>query len=134
MDILFKIMLFLHLTSLGVGATANVAMPLLGRQLATGTPAAKPSLGAIAGQISLYSRWAFGVLIVTGIAMMFMRYNGDAAGLGVWFMVKMALVLVLFVGIVLSVVAPTAIKPPVLGMIMRVALLGVIASAVLTFG
>ena len=82
MDILFKIMLFLHLTSLGVGATANVAMPLLGRQLATGAPAAKPSLGAIAGQISLYSRWAFGVLIVTGIAMLFMRYNGDVAGLG----------------------------------------------------
>lgn len=133
MDMLFKIMLFLHLTGLAVGTTASVAMPLLGRQLATGAPAAKPALAAIAGQILIYSRIAFGVLVVTGIAMLAMRYNGDVLALGSWFEVKLALVIAVFVAMMVSIVAPNAVKPRVLGVAIKLAMLGIVASAVMTF-
>jgi protoporphyrinogen IX oxidase len=133
MDMLFKIMLFLHLTSLAVGTTATVAMPLLGRQLATGSPQAKPALGAIAGRIQAYSRGAFGILVVSGIAMLYLRYGGDATALGPWFAVKLALAVVVFAVMVITSVAPGRVKPQVMGMISRFALLGVIASAVMAF-
>ena len=133
MDILFKIALFLHLTSMAVGVTASVAMPLLGRQLATGAPAAWPALAAVAGRILRYSRVAFGVLVVTGIAMLFICYNGDVYALGIWFHLKLALVVVLIAAVVLSAAAPKAVKPQVLGTITRLVMLGIIGCAVLAF-
>jgi len=133
MDMLFKIMLFLHLTGLAVGTTATVAMPLLGRQLATGAPAAKPALGAIAGQIMVYSRAAFGVMVASGIVMLWIRYNGDVMALGPWFELKLALVVLVFAAMIVSIAAPKAIKPQVLGTVMRLAILGIVASAVMAF-
>ncbi len=133
MDLLFKVMLFLHLAGLAVGTTATVAMPLLGRQLATAAPAAKPALGAVAGKILLYSRLAFGVLIVTGVAMVFLRFNGDFAALGPWFHLKMALVLVVLAAMIVSIMAPARINPRTVGIIIKIAILGIVASAVMAF-
>ncbi len=134
MDFAFKTMLFFHISALAVGTTATVAMPLLGRELATGHAAAKPALGSIAARIQVYSRFAIAVLIVTGAAMLLLRFDGNVAALGPWFALKMALVLLVIAGMTLSQVAPGYIKPQVLGPIMKLSLFGIIATAVLTFG
>ncbi|MBG1231374.1 hypothetical protein [Aestuariivirga litoralis] len=132
MDLTFKIMLFLHLVALAVGTTATVAMPLIGRQMA-GQPAARPALGAIAGQIQIFSRGAFAVLVLSGIAMLWLRFGGDPSALGMWFSLKMALVALIFAIMVLMAVAPGRISPQILGLVMKLALLGTVACAVQTF-
>jgi protoporphyrinogen IX oxidase len=134
MELAFKFMLFLHLTALAVASTATVVMPLVGRQMATGAPAAKPAMAQIAGRIQIYVRVAFATLLVSGVAMLFMRFGGDVLALGIWFEIKMALVVVAIVAVMLNSFAPGWLKPQIVAMITRLALLGIVACAVLTFG
>lgn len=70
-------------------------MPLLGRQMAGAPPEALGRLGPIARQLSLNSRVALGVLVATGIAMLWLGYGGDAAGLGPCFVAKLVFVAVI---------------------------------------
>ena len=134
MDTLFNILLMLHLGALVVGGATTVAMPLVGRQLAGAPPEALGRLGPIARRLQLNSRIAVGVLVLTGIAMLWLRYDGNAAGLGPWFIAKLTFVGVILAALVLSLaVSPATIRPPVLGGIMRLALIGVVICSVMTF-
>jgi putative membrane protein len=135
MDIFFNILLMIHLGSLVVGGAATVAMPLVGRQMAGAAPEALGRLGPIARQLQLNARIAVGLLVLTGIAMLWLRYGGDAAGLGPWFIAKLCFVGIILVSVVLGMtVSPATIKPQTLGGIMRLSLVGIVVCSVMTFG
>ncbi len=133
MDLTFDILLFLHLTALVVGASINVAMPIAGRLMPTASPETRAAFGAFGATLGKYSRAAFGVLLITGIAMVWERYGG-VDNMNAWFWVKMALVALLIVLMIVgAVVGPARLNPRVFGLVARLALLGIILSAVLAF-
>jgi protoporphyrinogen IX oxidase len=62
------------------------------------------------------------------------RYGGDFAGLGPWFLVKMGLVAVILVAMVLSAaLKPGTLNPKVMGWITRLGMAGIVISAVMAF-
>lgn len=132
MDLVFNVLLFIHLVALAVGTATNIVMPLIGRTLA-GVPEARPAFGALAKRLGQNSQAALGVLVVTGVAMLGLRYGG-LTGASPWLIGKLVLVGALLVLLVVSrVMPPGRIDPKVLGMVMRVALLGIIFCAVMAF-
>lgn len=135
MDTLFNILLILHLGALVVGGATNVAMPLVGRQMAGATPEAAARLGPIARRLNLNSRWALALLVATGIAMLWLRYDGNAAGLGPWFVAKLTFVAIILVLLALSLaLRPDQLNPRLIGVGFRISLIGVVACSVMTFG
>lgn len=133
MDITFQLLLLAHLAALVIGTATAVAMPVVMGRMAGATPEGKQMLGGIGQRLAKNSQVSFGVLLLTGIAMVIVRYGG-VDGLNGWFWAKMA-----FVGVVLAmmitgaVVKPGTIKPQVLMWINRLALIGIITSAVFAF-
>lgn len=133
MDITFQLLLLAHLAALVIGTATAVAMPVVMGRMAGATPEGKQMLGGIGQRLAKNSQISFGVLLLTGIAMVIVRYGG-VDGLNGWFWAKMA-----FVGVVLAmmitgaVVKPGTIKPQVLMWINRLALIGIITSAVFAF-
>lgn len=131
--IIFNLLLVVHLISLGVGLAGNIVMPLIGRRMAGATPEMRSTLGGLGAEIGRDGRIAFGLLVVTGITMVAMRYGGDVAGLGPWFQAKMVFVVLLLVALVVSAVKPNLVKPQVFGLVMRLLLLGIVLCAVFAF-
>jgi putative membrane protein len=133
MDLTFNILLILHLVSLVVGASTAVAMPVVMGRMAGAAPDGRQMLGGIGAQLGLNSRIAFGVLIVTGVAMIVVRYGG-VDGMSPWFWAKMALVVVMLLTMIVSaVVRPGRAGTRVVGWVTRLALLGVVIAAVFAF-
>lgn len=141
MDTLFDLALMAHLLSLLAAGAAVVAMPLIGGRLATAAPEARPVLGSIAQQIGLFSRVAFGVLLVSGPLMVWLRFGG-VAGLSTWFWVKMALIVVMAASMAiggryrqksLTGDKQAAGVAKMAANVSRLALLGVVVTAVLAF-
>ena len=141
MDVLFELALMAHLLSLLAAGSAVVAMPLIGARMAGAAPETRAVLGSIAQRIGVVSRIAFGVLLVSGPLMLWLRFGG-IGGASVWFWVKMALIVVMAIGMAVSgrsrrkaltgdsgaaELANTA------AMVSRVALLGIVVAAVLAF-
>jgi hypothetical protein len=130
---LSNILLFIHLVAFAVGVATNVAMPLVMRQMAAAAPEAKAGYGAISRKLSMNGRVALGVLVLSGVALVWLRYGG-VAGLDTWFWVKMILVAVIVLLMVaLAVVDPGRINPRILGTLTRLLLLGIVFAAVFAF-
>lgn len=135
MDVTFNILLILHLGALVVGGATTVAMPLIGRQMAGASPEVLARLGPIAGRLSLNSRVAVGLLILTGLAMLGIRYDWNVGGLGGWFIAKLVFVAVILVAMVLGlVVSPAKLRPQLLGGAMRLSVIAIVICSVMTFG
>src|SRR5262245_12622295 len=99
MDIGFNLLLLTHLVALGVGATTAIGMPIVMLRMKGAGPDTQKALGGIANRLGLNSRLAFGVLVLTGIAMVWVRYGG-VEGMNEWFWAKMALVVLMAVAII----------------------------------
>jgi hypothetical protein len=132
MDYFFDFLLVCHLVALGVGATTAIAMPLVGSRMAGATPEGRKLLGGIAGRLGLNSRIALGILVLTGLLMLWVRYGG-VDGMNQWFWVKMTLVVVIIATVIAGAAGRGRINPAVLGWISRLSLLGVVIAAVLAF-
>jgi putative membrane protein len=141
MDILNTILLILHLLALVAGGGVSVGMQTMGRLMPTATPDQRVGYMRLGGALSQIGRFAIGTLVVTGVIMVVTKFGG-VEGLNFWFWVKMALVVVMIVGIVIStgaskrIQAGDATAAPLArqgGMISGIALLGVIITAVLAF-
>ncbi|GGF46405.1 hypothetical protein GCM10011321_41100 [Youhaiella tibetensis] len=135
MDLLFQICLVAHLLALMVAGGSVVALPIVGRELAGAGPEVGKRFGGIAQLLGRNSRAAFGVLILTGILMVWLRYGG-VDGIGVWFWVKMGLVVI----VAIAMGAGGRFRAQgmrqaanVAAWVSRLALLGVIIAAVLAF-
>src|SRR5579872_7244507 len=96
MDIVFDLLLMAHLMALLAAGATVVAIPMIGTRLATASPEVRPILGGLAQQISGFARIAFGVLLVSGPLMVWLRFGG-VAGMTPWFWVKMGLIVVMAV-------------------------------------
>ena len=133
MDIVFNLLLITHFLALAVGAVTAIGMPIVMSRMAGATPDGKQILGAIAARFSVNSRIALGVLVLSGAAMVWVRYGG-VEGMNEWFWVKMALVAVMVATMILAAVLPRgAINPAVLPWVTRLSLLGVVVAAVFAF-
>lgn len=135
MELLFQVCLVLHLLALLVAGGSVVAIPLIGRQMATAGPEVRGSFGGLAQALGRYSQRAFGVLILTGILMVWLRYGG-VEGLSPWFWVKMGLIVVVAGGMQAG--ARLRAKgnrdmANLVAWVSRAALVGVIMAAVLAF-
>lgn len=133
MDLVFKIALFAHLTALAFGTAANVVMPLVGMEMARAGLPALDGLRRIAGKVQVHSKIAFAIIIISGLVLLFLRYGGNVMGLGPWFIAKMVMVVALLGFVLISTFAPKLLNPKIGGMASRFLLLGIIATAVMTF-
>lgn len=132
MDYAFDFLLICHLIALGVGAATAIAMPIVGSRMAGATPEGRALLGGISARLGLNSRIAVGVLVLSGVLMVWLRYGG-VDGMNMWFWVKMALVAVIILVLIAGVVGRGWVNPAILGWITRLSLLGVVIAAVLAF-
>lgn len=133
MDLTFNVLLIVHLAAFGLAIATTVAAPLVGSRMALATQDSRPLLGGIGKQLMINARIAFGLLLITGIAMVYVRYGGFE-GQSVWFFVKMGLVVVVLIAMIIGIVAkPGTISPRVMGWVTRLALAGIIISAVMAF-
>ena len=133
MDITFELLLLAHIGALVFGTATAIAMPVIMSRMAAATPDGRQMLGGIGQRLGKNSQIAFVVLLITGVGMVFARYGG-VDGLGVWFWVKMAFVALVIVMMILgALLKPGTIKPVVQMWVMRIALIGIIVSAVFAF-
>ena len=141
MDILFDLALTAHLLALMAAGATVIAMPLIGQRMASASPELRASLGGLGQQIGRTAQIAFGVLLVSGPLMLWLRFGG-IGGASPWFWVKMGLIVVMAAGMAVggrfraraqpgdkraAAIAQTATS------VSRLALLGVIIAAVLAF-
>lgn len=133
MDPTFQIFLFIHLVAFAVGAATNVAMPIVASRLAAAGPGAAGALGPIAKRLSTNARAAVVVLVISGVALVYLRYGGFE-GMNAWFWVKMALVAFIIAMMAAGAfLPPQALNPRLFGPVMRVTLLGIVLAAVMAF-
>ena len=134
MDLTFALLLVLHLAAFGLGISTTFVAPLIGGRMPKAPPEARPTLLGILGRLTLNARVAMVLLLLTGIAMVYVRYNGDFVALGPWFFVKMGLVAFILAMMILGLVLkPGAINPRLMGWLTRLSMAGIIISAVLAF-
>ncbi len=133
MDPTFQIFLFIHLVAFGVAVATNVAMPLVGRRMAGAPPEAMAALAPIARQLGINGRIAIAVLVISGVALVQLRYGGVEA-MNVWFWAKMVLVALVVALMVAGHLLPRSwLSPRIFSPIMRLALLGIVLTAVFAF-
>ena len=135
MDIAFKFLLIIHLLSLVLGGATGVAMPIVMRKAAAAGPEARAPLLAIGSRLQLNSRIAAGLLVLTGVLMLWLRYGGDALALGPWFVAKLGFVVVIVAAMATTILAgPRRANPRVFGAITGLSMLAVVICSVMTFG
>lgn len=135
MSIVFNFLLFIHLVALVVGASTNVAMPIIAGRMAAAGPDAKAALGGIAGQLARNSSRALWTLIGTGLAMVaIVVWRGTVTSPSPWFIAKIGIVLtILALMVVRGLPVAKRLKPSTFGVITRVCLLGIIFCSVMAF-
>ncbi len=133
MDIVVNFLPIVHLAAFGLAISTTIVAPLIGSRMASAPPEARPLLGGIGKRLGINARIAFGLLLITGIAMVYVRYGGFE-GQSAWFFIKMGLVVVVLIAMIIGVVAkPGTISPTVMGWTTRLALAGIVISAVMAF-
>lgn len=133
MDLAFYSLLSLHLAAFAVGLSMNVAMPLIGRLMATGGAPVAALTGPAMKNMRAIGPAAFLVLIASGFGMVQLRYGGDFTALGTVFTVKMALVLLLVGLVFFGRVLMRGIDPRLTPWIPRAVLAGIVVCSVVAF-
>lgn len=142
MDVFADILLWIHLAALGLGGAASFGLPVVGSKMATANAETRPLLFSIMQRLTRIGRAGFGLLIITGPLIVWLKYGG-MAGFNTWFWVKMALVVVLL-GLIIYAGTNAkkaeagdrmaAIRAPTIGMGATTVFLLVIGAAALAFG
>ncbi|MEO6012051.1 MAG: hypothetical protein ABIQ30_00485 [Devosia sp.] len=141
MEYLNSLLLWLHLLSLAVAGATIFGMPVIMANMAGVAPDVRPRIGAIAARLSMMSRGALVVLLVTGPLLVWLKYGG-ASGFGVWFTIKMVLVLIQIAIVVYAGIngkkaqggdVAAMQRAPMISIVGMVTFLLIVAAAVLTF-
>lgn len=101
MDVVALILFFVHIVAFIAGGANSVIMPIIGPKMATATPEVRANLIDVAEKLSRAGKWAMVALLVTGILVLWLRWNWVAPS-PVWFWIKMALVAIMLVFIGLN--------------------------------
>jgi len=141
MDIVNNLLFWLHLVALALGGVAAFGIPVVGSKMASADVVSRPLLFSVTKGLSTVGRIGFGILIVTGPLLVWLKYGGTA-GFTVWFTVKMVFVVILLVSVIVSGILGKRVEQgdmsvlpwlPRLGILNIVVLLAVVLSAVFTF-
>jgi uncharacterized membrane protein len=141
MDIVNNLLFWLHFIGLGLGSVASFGLPVVGRQMPTATAETRPTLFKVAHGLTTIGRAGFGVLLVTGPLLFWLRWGGDAPSMA-WFIAKMVFVVLLLVLVIVAGITAKRAEAgdraagqrvPMLSMIGIVLLLCVIFCAVFAF-
>lgn len=142
MDLLNDLLFWLHLMALALAGVAAFGIPLTSARIPGAEPAARPALGQVILLFSKVGSMASGTLILTGLILVFTKYDGFS-GHSPWFYAKLALVVALMAVIVVSkrlgarAMAgdhQAALMARKLSLVSITLLAAVVASAVLAFG
>ena len=98
--ILGLLLFFVHIVAFVAGGANSVVMPIIGAKMATATPEVRGTLMEIAQRLTRVGKIAMGTLLVTGILVLWLKWNFVVPN--VWFWVKMAAIVVMIVFIVLN--------------------------------
>lgn len=141
MDIVIKLLFWLHIVALALGGAAAFGLPVVGSRMPTATPEMRPTLLKIMHGLSTVGRAGIGTLIVTGPLIIWLKFGGFGT-VNAWFWIKMVLVLgllggVIYAGILLKRteggdMAAAQLSPRV-GMVNVALFLAVMLSAVFAF-
>lgn len=101
MDQLFVVVLFVHVFSLVLGMGSGIALSVLGRRLAEANADQREALFGLGRVLLRNGHMGLGVLLVSGVAMVLMRYT-DLATLPLLFWIKMALVVAMTISVVVG--------------------------------
>ena len=141
MDIVNNLLFWLHFIGLGLGAVASFGLPVVGAQMRTATAETRPVLFKIMDGLSSVGRAGFGVLIVTGPLLVWLKFGG-MEGLTAWFTAKMVLVVLLLIVVIFAGINGkraqggdmiAAKRAPLIGITALVLFLGVLLCAVFAF-
>jgi hypothetical protein len=141
MDYLNSALFWIHLVALAMGGVASFGIPVVGSKMMAASPETRPLLFSVMEGLGRIGRIGFGLLIVTGPLLVWLKYGGTA-GFTYWFWVKMALIVILLGIIIYSGIngkraqggdVSAAKRAPQIGMAGMVTFLLVIAAAVLAF-
>lgn len=140
-EILVKVLFWIHLMGLALGGAAAFGIPVIGRRMPTVPPETRPLLMQISKGLSRVGQAGLGLLIVTGPLIVWLKYGGFG-GFNTSFWVKMTLVVLLLVGVsysgillrrVMSGDVAAAPMLPRMGIVNTLLLLGIVLSAVFAF-
>lgn len=101
MDVVIKLLIFVHIIAFVAGGANGVVGPVIGTRLATATPEVRLSYFDLMNTLSKVGRVAMVALLISGPLVVWLKYGGFG-GLNVWFWVKMAMVVVMLVSIILG--------------------------------
>lgn len=101
MDAVFNVLLGFHILGLVMGMGGGIANSRIGPMIGAGDEHTRPTLWALQGQISKIAHAGLGLLLITGVAMVGIKF-WPLSTLGALFWVKMALVVVLIGAIVVA--------------------------------
>jgi hypothetical protein len=142
MEIFTSLLFWLHLMGLALGGASAFGNPVVGSRLVASAPEGRIALFPIAHGLSRLGKIGMSLLIITGLLMVWLRFGGPS-GLSPWFWLKMALLVLLLVDIIyISRLEKRAEAGddqvlrsiPKFGALGVVLLLGIVLSAVLSFG
>ena len=141
MDIVNNLLFWLHLIGLGLGGVASFGLPVVGAQMRTATAETRPLLFKIAEGLSGLGRAGFGLLVITGPLLVWLKFGG-VSGFTNWFWAKMVFVLLLLIVVIFAGIngkraqggdMTAAKRAPMVGITALVLYLAVIFCAVFTF-
>ena len=98
MDIVIKLLFWIHMVSLALGGVAAFGIPVVGMRMATATAETRPLLFSIADGLSKVGRAGIGLLLVTGPLIFWLKFGWMAPNS--WFWIKMILVVALLAGVI----------------------------------
>jgi uncharacterized membrane protein len=96
MIVLVNLLIWAHIAAFGLGMAGGLGMAQVGPRLVAAAPDRRETWWPLAKTFSLLTGIAFVALLVTGPLVLWLKWNGGQ-GLSVWFMVKMALVVLALV-------------------------------------
>ena len=99
MDVVALVLFFIHVVAFVAGGANLVLMPVVGPRLAAATPEQRGPLMEVVEGFSKVGKYAFALLLITGILVLWLRYDWEAPN--GWFWVKMlgVLAMIVFIGL-----------------------------------
>ncbi|MBI4920566.1 MAG: hypothetical protein HY834_02360 [Devosia nanyangense] len=140
MDIVIKLLFWIHMVSLALGGVAAFGIPVVGMRMPTATAETRPLLFGIANALSNIGRAGIGLLLVTGPLIFWLDFGWVAPN--AWFWIKMILVAALLAGVIYAGInakraqggdMAAAKRGPMLGVVTATLFVLVMLSAVFAF-